>query len=409
MLRILPEGRAKDLLLSRIRELEDEGRLDRKKGLMLGCLVSRTKGGEETVSFAFSGAWNGKYIVPSFVPPCFSNSAFEDIVSRYDSAIHCYSDRIERGESALEATRRALSNECLDEIRKLYTFHSPIGKVHLADLDLPSMPTGLGDCATIKLLNNCFRRGWQPLELSELYYGDDSPKHCHLESCTPCDERCKPLMKYIFSLDLLYSDHSIALINKEEGMLSVPGRGEDKEDSVASRFRKIFPSCPQNPSVHRLDMDTSGILVLAKTREAHRKLSMQFEARETEKSYVALVEGLVRDDCGMIDLPIRLDVDRRPYQIVDHENGKKAVTRWQRIRVEILDGRQVTRIRFTPLTGRTHQIRVHAASGLGHPIVGDRLYGTRKEGERLCLHAESLSFDHPESGERVTFSSPCPF
>ena len=192
-------------------------------------------------------------------------------------------------------------------------------------------------------------------------------------------------------------------------MLSVPGRGEDKQDCATARVKAVFPSIPDNPSVHRLDMDTSGVLVMAKDDAAKSSISRQFELRQTRKEYIALVEGVVRQDEGTIDLPLRLDVDDRPRQIVDEEHGKKAVTRFERIAVEIVDGRPVTRIRFAPLTGRTHQIRVHAAYGLGHPVVGDRLYGERLPGQRLCLHAGTLEFTHPATGTRVSFSSPCPF
>ncbi len=136
---------------------------------------------------------------------------------------------------------------------------------------------------------------------------------------------------------------------------------------------------------------------------------MQFEARETEKVYVALLRGLIKEESGVIDLPMRLDVDNRPYQIIDFLQGKKAVTNWKKIKVEILNGEKVSRIRFYPHTGRTHQIRVHAASGLHTPIVGDRLYGERRDGERLCLHAESLTFTHPLTGERVTYKEDAPF
>lgn len=408
MLSLLASERAEALLLERIRQMEADGTLGCKDSLMFGCLVARASGGQETVSYAFSGAWNGKYIIPGFVPPCFSVSEFDRIVSQYDPMIHCYSDRIERGEKELGPVRSALSNECLNELRSLYVFHSPAGRVRLCDMDTGPLPTGTGDCAAAKLINWCFRKGWEPLSMCEIFYGRDCAAHRHLERCTPCDAKCAPIMKYLFNLNLIYSDDEIAVVDKEAGLLSVPGRGEDKQDCVSKRMRMIFPSAPENPSVHRLDMDTSGILVLAKTESAKRSLSMQFEHRNTEKTYIALLDGLVREDEGVIDLPMRLDVDNRPRQIIDHLQGKRAVTRFERIRVEIRDGRTVTRVRFRPLTGRTHQLRVHAASAL-FPIVGDRLYGSRKEGERLCLHAESLTFSHPASGERLTFTSPCPF
>ena len=417
MLSILSEEKAEAALREKIREMEKRGSLDEEglhriegKSFMLGCLIARTKQGQETVSYAFSGSFDGCYLIKGWGPPCFSVSSFEKIVDEYDSIIHCYSDRIELGEKDLEPVRRSLSNECQEKIFGNYTFHTPSGSVKFSDMKLKAMPpSGTGDCAAAKLLSWCFKRGWEPLSLCEIYYGHDSTLRQHLHSYPPCDEKCALILKHIFTLDIIYSDDDIVVVNKEAGMLSVPGKGEDKADCVSSRVKKIFPSAPLLPSIHRLDMDTSGLLVLAKNEKAKSFISRQFEDRSVEKTYIALLDGLVKEERGTIDLPLRLDTDNRPYQIVDLENGKKAVTQFERLSVEIIDGRTVTRVRFTPHTGRTHQLRVHSASGLKCPILGDRLYGSRKEGERLALHAQSLSFIHPSTGERVSFSSPAPF
>ena len=406
MLQLLPEARAKEALLHLASLICGRGTFDEEglhliegRTLMLGALTCRLADGAEKTIYAFSGALDGDYLVPGYVPPCFSVKAFREITAIYDGPLHSLPDGEER---------RQLSNECLARLRELYVFHSPYGKLGFKDMGIESMPTGTGDCAAIKLLSYCFKRSWEPVSLCELHFGT-SPSHGHLESRTPCDERCGLILPHMLGLRICYSDDDIIIVDKEAGMLSVPGRGEDKQDCVATRLRRIFPSIPAQPSVHRLDMDTSGVMVWAKTPQAQRKLSMAFEARQVSKSYTALVEGLVKEDGGQVDLPIRLDVDNRPCQIVDPVDGKKAVTEWKRLGVEVLDGRTVTRIAFHPRTGRTHQIRVHAASGLGHPIVGDRLYGTRKEGERLCLHATTISFTHPGTGEEVTFSTPVPF
>ncbi|MBQ0071549.1 MAG: RluA family pseudouridine synthase, partial [Spirochaetales bacterium] len=171
------------------------------------------------------------------------------------------------------------------------------------------------------------------------------------------------------------------------------------------RFHTLFPSSPEQCHVHRLDMDTSGLLVLAFHKEALKNLSLQFEKREVQKTYVALLEGVITETEGDIDLPMRLDTEHRPMQIVDMELGKPALTHWERISVNTLEDGRYTRVRFFPHTGRTHQLRVHAASGLHHPIKGDNLYGHQKEGERLALHAESITFRHPRSGEMMTFMS----
>ena len=169
----------------------------------------------------------------------------------------------------------------------------------------------------------------------------------------------------------------------------------------------MYPGCIEHPAVHRLDMDTSGLLVVALDAESHRNLSLQFRRRETSKRYVALLDGELKGEGGTIELPFRLDVDNRPYQIHDEVHGKLGITRWERLSVES----GVTRVRFTPVTGRTHQLRVHSAHarGLGIPIVGDPLYGRGTGPAQMKLHASDLGFQHPVRGERLFFHSPAPF
>jgi len=205
----------------------------------------------------------------------------------------------------------------------------------------------------------------------------------------------------------LHEEPAFAVVEKASGFLSVPGRGPDKQDCVAARVRARFPDCIAQPAVHRLDMDTSGLLVMARTAVAHRVLSKQFQARQTRKRYVALLAGEVAGERGTIRLPFRLDVDNRPYQILDEVHGKLGITHWEKLGVE--DGG--TRVAFTPLTGRTHQLRVHAAHprGLGAPVVGDPLYGSGRGPGELRLHACELGFAHPETGEVLVFRSPVPF
>ncbi len=208
-------------------------------------------------------------------------------------------------------------------------------------------------------------------------------------------------------MNILYVDSEIIVVEKPGGLLSVPGRGADKQDCVVTRIRSKYPDCITQPAVHRLDMYTSGLMVLAKTTVSHRHLSRQFEYRQTNKTYVALVDGEIEKHQGRIELKFRLDVANRPYQIYDPENGKLGITLWRRIVTQ----ERFARIEFTPLTGRTHQLRVHAAHrlGLNAPIVGDRLYGSGKEGDQMMLHATSLGFKHPQTGEVLTFISAPPF
>lgn len=203
----------------------------------------------------------------------------------------------------------------------------------------------------------------------------------------------------------MHASARFVVVDKPGGMLSVPGKGPERADCVASRVREAFRGASGPLVVHRLDMETSGLLVLGLDADAQRELSEQFERRTVEKAYVALLgEGPPMADEGEIDLPMCADIEHRPIQIVDHEQGRAALTRWRVLAHEI----DRVRVRFEPLTGRTHQLRVHAAAGLGRPIVGDGLYGG-EPAQRLMLHACELAFREPGSRRRVQFSSPAPF
>jgi len=208
-------------------------------------------------------------------------------------------------------------------------------------------------------------------------------------------------------LEIIHQDPDFVVIDKPSGMLSVPGRGADKIDSVTYRVKQLFPACINTPEVHRLDMDTSGIMVVALTTVAKRHLSMQFQDRKTKKNYEALLDGVLNEEihgiAGTIELPFRLDVDNRPIQIYDEEQGKIGITNWQKLGIE----GGYTRIAFEPVTGRTHQLRLHSyhEKGLGIPIVGDPFYGNGKRSGEMKLHACKLSFYHPITHVEMTFSS----
>ena len=204
-------------------------------------------------------------------------------------------------------------------------------------------------------------------------------------------------------LDIIHADDAFVVVNKVGGMLSVPGRGPEKIDSVAHRVRQMFPGCIEQPAVHRLDMDTSGLMVVARTAEAHRELSRQFHERETDKRYVALLDGVLEGEGGTIELPFRLDIDNRPFQIYDEVHGKMGTTHWKKMGIE----NGLTRIDFKPVTGRTHQLRLHSAheKGLGIAIVGDPFYGNGTGPGQMKLHACELGFTHPLSGEKLKFIS----
>lgn len=208
-------------------------------------------------------------------------------------------------------------------------------------------------------------------------------------------------------LDVVYADTKLVVINKPSGLLSVPGKGEANQDCVVTRVQAMFPECRKFPSVHRLDMDTSGLLVLGLTARAHRELMQQFHDKEVGKRYVALLDGTLDPalgEQGTIDLPIKRDLDNRPRQMITPE-GRRAVTHWQVLAVEA----GLTRVMFTPETGRSHQLRLHALHGLGLPIAGDRLYGSGTAPGQLKLHANHLQFTHPKTKERLAFETPPPF
>jgi tRNA pseudouridine32 synthase/23S rRNA pseudouridine746 synthase len=204
-------------------------------------------------------------------------------------------------------------------------------------------------------------------------------------------------------LTVLHQDHEIVVLDKPAGLLSVPGRGPELADCLITRVQAVFPEALL---VHRLDRDTSGVIVFALTPHAQRNLSMQFEEKRTKKTYQARVQGLLEQRKGTVDLPLIVDWENRPRQMVCHDTGRPAITDWRVLRHE--DG--TTRLRLMPRTGRTHQLRVHMLA-LGHVILGDSIYATGEAAEypRLMLHAEELRLNHPESGRGMAFRAPVPF
>lgn len=202
---------------------------------------------------------------------------------------------------------------------------------------------------------------------------------------------------------ILHHDHDILVVDKQEGLLSVPGRGEDRADCLIARLRGAFPTVLL---VHRLDLDTSGVMVFALTPHAQRDLGRQFEARLPRKTYLARLWGRLEPKTGTVNQPLIVDWPNRPRQKIDHDTGRPAVTDWRVVRY----GENETRVRLMPKTGRSHQLRVHMAH-LGHPILGDPLYATgeARAHPRLMLHAETLRLRHPDGGGWVDFSAPAPF
>lgn len=286
-------------------------------------------------------------------------------------------------------------------------------------------PAGAGECAAPKLLQQAYLHGWKPIAMAEFWWGD-SPKteiRHHGHYYPACKGKCEPILQHMLqglqveenpmlkrmqvpsqNLEIVYEDPWLSVINKPAGMLSVPS----KEDAVSvySLMREQYPEADGPLTVHRLDMATSGLMLIAKTKRVHQNLQAQFKNRLVRKRYVALLEGVVPKDKGTVDLPLCLNPLDRPRQMVHTEHGKPAITDYQVL--ERLDGKR-TRIAFYPRTGRTHQLRIHAAHPLGlHcPIIGDELYG--EKADRLYLHAEYLEFTHPITGETVRITKEAEF
>ena len=283
-------------------------------------------------------------------------------------------------------------------------------------------PAGAGECALPKLLQYAYINGLKPLAMGEFWWGKSpsSVVRRHLQFYPACKTKCEPILKFMLQgldvedsplagnpepiLDTVYEDSWLWVVDKPAGMLSAPGK--DGCRSVYDVARERFPEATGPLIVHRLDMHTSGLLVVAKTKEAHEDLQRQFLRREVQKEYIAVVKGGVFADKGRISLPLRLDYENRPVQVVDYESGKAAVTDYE-VLCRYPDGS--VRMKFMPLTGRTHQLRVHSShpEGLDSPIKGDMLYGTCAD--RLYLHASRIVFRHPVTGTVIDLYSRPPF
>ena len=317
----------------------------------------------------------------------------------------------------LRVLRRATSVKLQQKLFQHYQFLNIEGKrKDLADIfkDIPKS-SGAGECAAPKLLQYAFMHNLTPIAMAEFWWGQSpaSAVRYHGHYYPACSGKCKPILGHMLDgmevdanpmltnpalgkeLPTVFEDEHIVVVNKPAEFLSVPGK--NIHDSVQVRMLAKYPEATGPMIVHRLDMSTSGILLLAKTKEHYKFLQRQFAKRTIKKRYVAWLEGVVKGESGTIDLPLRVDLDDRPHQIICYEHGRNARTEW-----EVIERTETrTKVYFYPVTGRTHQLRVHAAHprGLGCPIIGDDLYGVKAE--RLLLHAERLEFVHPVTREVV--------
>jgi tRNA pseudouridine32 synthase / 23S rRNA pseudouridine746 synthase len=328
--------------------------------------------------------------------------------------------------NTLKEARKRKSGALQQVLFDNYTFLNQAGEVKsLAAIFCNDIqpPAGAGECAAPKLLQYAFLHDLKPIAMAEFWWGQSPSSEIRKHGLfyPACKSKCEPILGHMlsgmsiednpvyiapisdFQLDTIYEDAYLLIVNKPAEMLSVPGKKVD--DSVYSRIKARYPLATGPMIVHRLDMSTSGLLLIAKTKEVHQQLQNQFLKKTVKKRYAAILEGIVPEDEGIITLPLRVDLDNRPHQLVCYEHGKYAQTMWKVVK----RSDNQTHIHFFPITGRTHQLRVHAAHplGLNMPIVGDELYGTRAD--RLYLHAESIEFEHPVSHEKVHFEIPAVF
>lgn len=333
------------------------------------------------------------------------------ILQPLQAALDQNDDRIRQ----LKQQRKIRSRQLQEQMHDAYRLMNFLGtSSSLRELMPAGIPTGTGDCCAPKLLHYAASNRLKPIAMAEFWWGEDRQDKIQGEFYGACEERCQPLMGFMLAglstqppnldLSIVYEDEYLIAVDKPAGLLSVPGRTIDRQDSVLTRLRELYTEIY---AVHRLDRDTSGILLLARDKQTYRYLSQQFEQRQIHKVYEAILGGRIEVEQGSIELPLWGDPVDRPRQKVDFNLGKPSLTKFQVLGQ--IDG--YTRVEFFPVTGRTHQLRVHAADpqGLGVTILGDWLYGCQADVERLHLHARELSFIHPQTLKRVEIQTQCPF
>ncbi|WP_422723996.1 pseudouridine synthase [Hyalangium rubrum] len=341
-----------------------------------------------------------------------------------ESALRAFDTR----RAELEHLRAERSRQLWQQIAYSYVIPNARGEERtLGVMFAPEPPPGgAGDCAAPKLLGQAYRHQLKPLALAEFWWGAPPLTGGRQagEYYPACRSKCGAVLPYMLeglSVDLaplpdtaaipedaprvLYEDPWLLVVDKPCGLLSIPGRHDSLRDSVLVRLRRRYPEDAELLVMHPLEVDISGLLLVARDPETHAALQRQFARQEADKRYVAWLDGLLPGDQGTVELPLRADVEHRPRQRVDPLHGKRAITQWYVVRRTDTQ----TRVSLFPRTDRPHQLRVHAADplGLGAPIVGDRLYG--HDAARLMLHAEAVTFLHPRKNERLEFQSPAPF
>jgi tRNA pseudouridine32 synthase/23S rRNA pseudouridine746 synthase len=410
----------------------EEIREDADKGKMFGVLVVEMSPGQLGFLAAYSGLLAGRNDWPYFVPPIFDAQQPDGYFKTQEREISRISRTSRSSRDSSDFSSKQLSQELQTWLFHQYRLLNARGEVKdLVDVwqeyynrpkllrKYPLPPGGTGDCCAPKLLQYAYQQGLKPLCMAEFWWGETTKTELrhHLNYYPACRGKCKPVLTWMLQgldvdpdpeslaferqeLPVVYEDEWLLVVNKPSGLLSAPGRVE--EYSVETIMQQRYPG---SMIAHRLDMATSGLLIVAKTLEVYRNLQEQFVKHQVKKKYLAVLESLdalekldILDKRGTISLPLRPDPMNRPRQLVDPEHGKRAVTDY-----EFLSDCLVA---LWPQTGRTHQLRIHCAhpDGLARPIVGDELYGTREKGQRLMLHAAEIWFHHPVTGINMHLS-----
>ncbi|WP_348668693.1 RluA family pseudouridine synthase [uncultured Polaribacter sp.] len=409
------------------KEIEDDLAFQRKR-----MKLSRTdRKAQKKKAIAILSAVEFQQFTKKLTQESYNNQFFlKELQAYYQSKFELISKdflSFEAKITALKQARKEKSNYLQQTLFSKYAFLNQQKELKnlLAIFDNPAIkpPAGSGECAAPKLLQYAFANNLTPIAMAEFWWGisPNSAVRKHKNYYPACQGRCKPILSHMLKgvemdpnvlldtlsekqeLKIIYEDAVLIVVDKPAEFLSVPGK--EIKDAVYTRIKEKYPTATGPLIVHRLDMSTSGILVLTKTKEANKILQSQFINRTIKKRYVALLDGILPEDSGKIQLPLRVDLDDRPKQLVDFTHGKAAETRWEVLRRE--NGK--TRVHFYPISGRTHQLRVHAAhkNGLNTPIVGDDLYG--KKENRLHLHAEFIEFLHPTTNKKISFTIPPEF
>ncbi len=352
------------------------------------------------------------------------NRYWEHILNATTEKLSVFTSQID----LLKERRKSLSAALQEHLFEQYQFLNSKKEVKnlsqvFTETSSQNLPAGSGECAAPKLLQYAFLHNFKPIAMAEFWWGQSPNKEIrkHQQFYPACQGKCKPILTHMLAgidmdtnpmlqnpaigkeLETVFEDENLIVINKPAEFLSVPGI--HIQDSVYTRIKQQVTNISGPIIVHRLDMSTSGLLVLAKNKKTHKDLQSQFINKTVKKRYTALLDGIVNDNTGTINLPLRVDLEDRPRQLVCFEHGKQAETKW-----EIIERKNgITKIHFYPISGRTHQLRVHASHtlGLNIPIIGDDLYG--KKSNRLFLHADTLEFTHPTTKQKMIFHEKAAF